>query len=235
MPDNNTQAALLQNMIQNALSYQQQHGRIRRRDIRRIERAQDFGQLIGSDSGMGNGAYADSPQLLKGPKSSFWSGSKGGFQNAPIYTQPQTNALNDILSQALQMYNNPYDNPFVQESVRHFNSEILPSIASRFAHLGAHKSSSYQHALTSAGTNLQRQLAAQSWQQTLPLLQLGLSPRYQTAYHEPSRGAGPSLTKAGIAAGAAGLGAAATGGWSAIIPAVLAAFGGSVGSDQSFY
>ena len=158
--------------------------------------------------------YADSPQFTNAPKSNFFTGSKGGFQNIPKFNQQQSSITSDILQQAMQLLQNPEQSAMGQNAINQFNTQTVPGLSERFTAMGGgQRSSAFQGAIGSAGAGLQQQLAAMGHQQALPLLQLGLQPQYQTA-HMPAQGgflqsiAGPllqALLQGGLGAATGGL------------------------------
>lgn len=160
--------------------------------------------------------FAD--QLTNAPKSNFFTGSKGGFQNIPIFNQQQSGSFGNILQQAMQMLSGQGSNPSIQQSLNQFHTQTIPGLAERFTAMGnGQRSSAFEGALGSAAGNLHQGLQAQQFQQAFPLLQLGLTPQYQTAHIPGQQGflqgiAGPAL-QAAIAGLTGGLGGAALGGW----------------------
>lgn len=128
--------------------------------------------------GSGTPQYADSPQFNQQPQNSFWTGSKGGFYNSPIYTQPQTQTLNNQLSLGNQLINDPYNSPIGQQLISQYNTQTVPMLAERFNSLGAGRSSAFNSALRSSGGDLNRNLL----QTGLGFQQSGLTPQYQTTH-----------------------------------------------------
>jgi hypothetical protein len=158
--------------------------------------------------------YAD--QLTNAPKSNFLTGSKGGFQNVPIFNQQQSGAFQNILNQGMGLLNDPYNSPIAQRAIQRFHSQTLPSIAERFTAMGGgQRSSAFSGEVGAAGSQLEQDIAAQGFQNALPLLQLGLTPQYQTAHIPGHQGflhgiAGPAL-QAILAGVTGGVGGAVTG------------------------
>lgn len=105
------------------------------------------------------------------------SGKERQFQN---FTPEQQAALDQLLKQGL------LDSNFsgIENLARqNFQSQTIPSIAERFTAMGGgQRSSAFQGALGSAGSALESQLGALRNQAGLQKLQLGLTPRFQTAY-----------------------------------------------------
>lgn len=171
------------------------------------------------------------------------------FGKGPQATQlptvnPQQQMLMDwLLSQGKQGLGQDAEfnfEPIEKQAMTQFNSQIIPSIAERFAGTGARNSSAFQSALGQAGAGLAENLAAlkaqygfqgaQNRQQNaLNMLGMGLRPTFENLYSEESPGllGGllPSLSHygaqygmqslfggmGGAGAGAAGAGAAGTG------------------------
>jgi hypothetical protein len=143
--------------------------------------------------------YADSPQLTNGNRGSFWTGQKEGFRNLPLLTQQQSQASGNILQQALGLLQNPGQGPAAQSLINQFHTEVVPSLAERFAGLGSGsgglRGSGYWGTLGRAGSGLEQALSAQSIQQAIPLLQLGLQPQYQTAHIPGQQGSLQAFAK----------------------------------------
>lgn len=178
--------------------------------------------------------FAD--QLTNAPKSNFWTGSKGGFQNIPIFNQQQSGAFGNILQQGQNLLNNPGQSPMAQQAINQFNTQTIPGLAERFTAMGGgQRSSGFQQALGAAGSGLQQSLAAMGYQQALPLLQLGLTPQYQTAHIPGQQGflqsiAGP-LAQAGLGALTGGVGGALLGGSGGIGKGIAAGLFGGMGQQ----
>lgn len=97
--------------------------------------------------------------------------------------------------------------PIAQQARTNFQTKTIPSIANRFAALGAQGSGAYQHALGSAGAGLEEGLAAlqskyglaQSGQQQqflLSLLAQALQPQQDNMFSAPQNGLFQSLIPA---------------------------------------
>jgi hypothetical protein len=158
----------------------------------------------------------------------FFLGKPGGYQQYSNFGQDQQDALSQLLQQALSGMQNPtagFD-PIAQNAMNDFESQGIPSIAERFTSMGAGSqgSSAFTGALGNARAGLDSQLAAlrsqyglQNQSQLQGLAQLGLTPKFQTDYHESQPGflqsvAGPALQAilAGVTGGVGtGLGLAA--------------------------
>lgn len=182
--------------------------------------------------------FAD--QFTNAPKYNFLTGSKGGFQNIPIYDQQQSEALQNILNRGIQGIENPGSSPIAQSAINRFNTQTIPGLAERFTAMGGgQNSSAFQGALGSAGSGLQQELAGLDYQQALPLLQMGLQQKYQTAHIPGQQGflqsiAGPlaGLTATGLTGG---IGGGLIGGSSGIGKGILAALtGGGQGLADLF-
>jgi hypothetical protein len=156
-------------------------------------------------------------QMTNAPKSNFWTGSKGGFQELPLFTQQQQGAQNQTLQTGLGLLNNPGQSPMAQQAINQFNTQTIPGLAERFTALGGgQRSSGFQQALGAAGSGLQQSLASMGFQNALPLLQYGGQQQYQTAHIPGQQGflqgiAGPAL-QALLAGATGGLGGLALGG-----------------------
>lgn len=180
-------------------------------------------------------------QLTNAPKSNFLTGSKGGFQEIPIYDQQQSAALQGILNQGLQGITNPGSSPIAQSAINRFNTQTIPGLAERFTAMGGgQNSSAFQGALGSAGAGLQQDLAGLDYQQALPLLQMGLQQKYQTAHVPGQQGflqsiAGPlaGIAATGLTGGIGG--ALMGGGASGFGSGILAALTGGGGGLQDLF
>jgi len=123
------------------------------------------------------------------------------IKNIPIaYTPQQQNLLNQSLGQAMSYLQNPSPRPsfepIAQRAREQFQTQTIPSIASRFASMGtggSQSSSAFNQALGSAGADLESQLAALGSQFGLQqqqldqnmlfnLLQAGLKPQSENVY-----------------------------------------------------
>jgi hypothetical protein len=156
--------------------------------------------------------FADSPEARLAPHNSFWGGSKGGVQNFPLNTQSQNNALDQLLQYATQNIGNPGESAGIKKMLDLWNRNISPGIAERFTAFGnGPRSSGAQAAQNAAGRRLAEDvpgLQRQEMFQWLPLLQMGLAPRYQSIHHQPK----PGVLKNVPNALASGIGGAITGG-----------------------
>jgi len=133
----------------------------------------------------------------------FLTGTPAQTQKFERFSQPQAAAQNQALQMGLSGLQNlkPFDfAPIAQQAKTRFQTDIAPSIAERFTAMGSGpRSSNYAPALAAAGSNLQKDLAAlqaqyefagQGQQQNLlqNLLQIGLTPQYETAYEQRTPG-----------------------------------------------
>jgi len=116
------------------------------------------------------------------------AGSPGGYEQIPQFEPHQQNALNYLLSQGLQDLSNPLQgfNPIAQESLRHYQENVVPALSSQFQG-GRFSSPNFQQRLSQSATGLESMLAAQraqygqnAQQNALQQIQLGLTPQYGT-------------------------------------------------------
>jgi len=148
----------------------------------------------------------------------WFSSTPGQFKQAPsAYTEPQQGGFMQALQMALSQLQNPTAGfqPIAQKYQRQFQTDILPSIAERFASMGAgaQDSSGYQSALTGAGMDLSENLAGMESQYGLQqqqlgqnLLGMGLTPQNQFAYQDPQQSGIMRILQM-LAKGAGGAGA----------------------------
>jgi hypothetical protein len=151
---------------------------------------------------------------------SFWDklmellgGTSSRYQATTNYDPQQLQAFQSLLSDALQTFQNPqYKSPsfsgIEQQALEHFHTNTAPSIAQRFTTLGGsgtRNSGGLQGAILGAGAGLERSLAALKQQHAGQLLNLGLTPKYETAYFPRQPGAIENL----LGFAAKGLGQAA--------------------------
>jgi hypothetical protein len=175
-------------------------------------------------------------QQTNAPKSNFWTGSKAGFQDIPLYTQQQQGAQNQALQTGLGLLNNPGQSPMAQQAINQFNTQTIPGLAERFTALGGgQRSSGFQQALGAAGSGLQQSLASMGFQQALPLLQYGGQQQYQTAHIPGQQGflqgiAGP-LLQALLSGATGGIGGLALGGTAGIGKGIGAGLLGGMGGQ----
>ena len=124
----------------------------------------------------------------------------GQLKQIPIYNQQQQGAMNQSLGQAMSYLNNPGPRPgfepIANRAREQFQTNTIPSIAARFASMGTGgnlRSSAFNQALGSAGSDLESQLAALGSQHSLQqqgldqnmlfnLLGQGLKPQNENIY-----------------------------------------------------
>ena len=113
-----------------------------------------------------------------------------------------------IMNQLAQQGMSNIDPAAIQkQAMGKFTSEVMPSIAERFASLGgagAQRSSALPAALAGAGSDMQTNIASMMPQLGLQQLQMGLQPQFESLY-QPERmgglqGLGGSLMQGGMSA-----------------------------------
>lgn len=127
-------------------------------------------------------------------------GTPAKTKQFPIYNQQQQSALNQSLGQAMSYLNNPATRPgfepIANRAREQFQTNTIPSIAARFSSMGTGgnlRSSAFNQALGSAGSDLESQLAALGSQHSLQqqgldqnmlfnLLKTGLQPQNENVY-----------------------------------------------------
>jgi len=128
------------------------------------------------------------------------------FINAPRFTEGQYGLLGDIGSYGQQQFqpgNNPFDfGPIAQQARERFNEQTIPSLAERFAGLGALGSSGFNRQLAQAGRGfetdlsaLQSKFALQRQPALNQLLGLGLTEPYLSNLTASNPGALPGMIK----------------------------------------
>lgn len=159
-------------------------------------------------------------QFGQQPKSSFWTGSKGGTSLFPTQTPQQNQLANQAIQSAMGLLgqgNQPdYSGfePFAQQAKTDFYEDIIPSLAERFTAMGggAQNSSAFQGQLGKYGSDLAQGLAALRSQYGMQqqglqnqrlgtLLSGGMQPQFQSAYMPPQPGFLQNLGS-GLAGGA---------------------------------
>ena len=149
------------------------------------------------------------------PFGEFLEGKTGGLAKVSPYGPQQTAAFDQLLSSGLQGLQNPYAgfDPIAKQRTEHFQQQIVPSLAARFAGTGGRSTSPvFASQLGAAGRGLESDLAAlqanyglQNQGQLLNMLQLGLTPQNQFFSVPAQPGFGPSfLQQAGPAIASAG-------------------------------
>lgn len=121
----------------------------------------------------------------------FLTGTPERFERIDRFEPNQISALNNLLSLSQQRMQNPYEGfaPIQEQQMRNYQQNIIPSIAERFAGLGALNSSGFAGAQSDAATNLATNLAAlqsqyglQNRAQSLQEMGLGLTPQKEIGY-----------------------------------------------------
>ncbi len=133
----------------------------------------------------------------------------GKFKQTPNkYNPQQQQALNSLLQQGLQGYQNPGTGfePIEQQARTNFQKSI-PSLAERFTSLGGSDtrgSSDFAGMLGGAQSEFEQGLAAlkaqygqQNQQNSLRLIGLGLNPQTESYYQQGNAGIGPQLLQTG--------------------------------------
>jgi hypothetical protein len=179
-----------------------------------------IGSLIGGWlSGRRNNTTQQNPQLMPNNLGYQTQEIPGGTTALRMnqFNPQQQNALAQLLSQGLGgLQNLPSASfaPIKESALSDFYQNIVPGIAERFTGIGSgsQRSSAFEQALGSAGSNLSQKLAAMEQgfnqqqqgmdqQRLLALLQAGLTPQYQTQFIEPQQSTLGGLG-AGLAQGA---------------------------------
>jgi hypothetical protein len=132
---------------------------------------------------------------------------KGAFQ-IPKYDPQTMQTLQQLLGMGLQGWqqNQPDFGPIREKAEADFYSNVVPSIAERFAGT-SRRSSGLEGALGAAGAGLKRDLSAmeqgfgqQNRNQALQLLQLGLTSPYESVYKGRQPGFGENLAVSALPA-----------------------------------
>jgi hypothetical protein len=135
-----------------------------------------------------------SDSAASGRRGGQQQGGQGGLPQGALQIpkfDPQTmQGLHQLLSMGLQGWgqNQPDFGPIKQNALNTFNSDIVPTIAERFAGT-SRRSSGLEGSLGAAGAGLASNLGAMEQgfnqnnrSQLLQLLQLGTQPQYDNAY-----------------------------------------------------
>lgn len=160
------------------------------------------------------------PNMSLAP-TSFFGGRQGGVYQAPTTTGTQSNFMNMLLQQLGPQASQAFNfQPIAQAATNRFEQQTLPSIAERFAGMGAKRSSGYNQALANAYENLQTNLAGQQSQFGLQsqsnlakLLGLGLQPQFENVFDPGSSGGFMQLLAALSGGFGQGLGRSLSGGF----------------------
>ncbi|MCK9570511.1 hypothetical protein M0R72_16305 [Candidatus Pacearchaeota archaeon] len=137
--------------------------------------------------------------------SDFFLGSPGRTEQFQNYTPQQQMALNQLLSQGMS----GLDTGVLEQQARQgFAQNTVPSIAERFTSMGSgggQRSSAFAGSLGSAGVGLESSLAGLRQGRLMQMLQMGLTPQFETMYNPASQGIfGSILPGLSQGAGAAG-------------------------------
>lgn len=135
-------------------------------------------------------------QIPNQPGGNFLTGYTGYNQQLPTKSPEQISAINQLLPGTVnRLQGNEFDfNPIEQKSRQDFNKYTVPSLANRFAALGATNTDAYQNALANAqsehelglaGLRSEYGLRQQGQQQNL--LGTLLAPQYENLY-TPAQG-----------------------------------------------
>lgn len=118
--------------------------------------------------------------------------SRSSVQQLPTTSPQQTQVMNQLLQTlSPQLGQMQSFEPVAEAAQQRFAQQTAPSIAERFAGIGAQRSSGYNQALANAQRDLQTQLAGQEAQFGLSqqnnlanLLQLALQPQFENIYQQ---------------------------------------------------
>lgn len=133
---------------------------------------------------------------------SFLFGRSAQNTQLPTVSPEQQQFMSWLLSQGKQGFEQGSDfnfEPLEQQAMTQFQSEIIPSIAERFAGTGARNSSAFQSALGQAGSGLAQNLAAlkaqygyqsslNRQQNALNMLGMGLRPSFENVFRPETQG-----------------------------------------------
>lgn len=157
----------------------------------------------------GNGSGGDSSQ----GSGNFWGGNPSRVQQLRRYDTQQQSALHSLLSRGLAGLDNPQKGfePISDNARRQFQTQTIPGLAERFTSMGGsgQRSSAFQGALGSAGSDLESNLASlgsqyglQQQDILLRMLGLGTQPSFNSVYIPRTEGFGEQFGSS--IAGAAG-------------------------------
>jgi len=164
--------------------------------------------LVGLLGGLGGAA---SGAASKGQGGSFWTGSKGGYDQVSRMTPQQQQMFGDMLQglggaqgSGMEWINDILSgdpeafNKFEAPMKRQFEQETVPGIAERFAGLGSHgaqSSSAMQQTMGQAGRELTENLAAlrgnlqqNALSQLQGLMGQAYQPTFESTYRQPTGG-----------------------------------------------
>lgn len=162
--------------------------------------------IMGMNQGMAGGMnpLQSLPQAQNYKKQSgardFFLGNKGGFFQTSRYDPQQSNAVLQVLQNALGMIN---PQAIEQQATNRFHQQIVPGLLERFSSLGnnALSSSALGSQLGQAGANANVDIQALLSQLGTQLLPFGLTQLQDTHYQNPSEGFLSKLLGTGLQAG----------------------------------
>lgn len=150
------------------------------------------------------------PQKQRSGAGEFFLGKQQQYRQVPTQTPQAMQALQQLLSSGTQGLQNPYAgfDPIQEQFQKQFETQTVPGIAERFTALGSggsQRSSAFQNALGSAGSELATNLAAlksqyglQNRSALLNQLQLGLTPQFETVNEPGTQGFLSNLLQGGF-------------------------------------
>jgi hypothetical protein len=176
-----------------------------------------------------------------------WTGYKPSLMTTSPYTKQQMSNFGQYGKMGMQglqtgqMPGGVSFEPLAQQAMTQFNTQTIPSIASRFAGMGdTRNSSAFQSALGNAGAGLQENLAAMHSQYNMgmmpylmQLLQMGQTPMYEQQYLPGQKGflqSGGEQFLHGL--GSAIPGFAQGGGFGSLMSSLKGLFGGGQSSQD---
>jgi len=128
---------------------------------------------------------------------SFWTGREGGIERAPIGSQQQMGAQNQMLQTALSglQGSQPSFAPIEAHARKQFKQQTLPGIMERLTSMGGQRSSALGESLSGGAQDLESSLAAMGSQfgmqnrgQLMQMLGMGLQPQEQMFYRPGTQG-----------------------------------------------
>ena len=166
----------------------------------------------------------------------FFAGTPARVEQIQRFNPQQQSALQSLLGLGQQNIQNPYRGfePIAQQARTQFQQNTVPTLAERFTSLGSNQISSpaFASQLGQQGAGLEQGLAAlrsqygmQNQAQGLQQLQQGLTPQMENIPLAAEGGALQELLPILAKLGVSGLGAYASGGWSALPGLLTSIFG----------
>jgi predicted HicB family RNase H-like nuclease len=155
-----------------------------------------IGTLLGAAGGGLAGYYSGGDSSESQGLRDYFFGTPEGIELYNQFSPDQQKKLSELLSQAMQQYQNPYEGfePIKQNALNTFNQQIVPEISERFSASGRNAlSSGVLHSqLSGASSDLSQRLAGmqsmygiQNRDQALSALRLGLQPQItSTGYRQ---------------------------------------------------